>query len=51
MKKDARIFVAGHAGLIGSAMIRRLEREGYTHICEMPKTLQQTTNEYRQPYD
>ena len=32
MKKDAKIFVAGHAGLIGSAMIRRLEREGYSHL-------------------
>jgi GDP-L-fucose synthase len=32
MKKDARIFVAGHAGLIGSALLRRLVREGYTKI-------------------
>jgi GDP-L-fucose synthase len=32
MKKDARIFVAGHAGLIGSAMLRRLQRDGYTNI-------------------
>jgi len=32
MKKDARIFVAGHAGLIGSALLRRLVREGYTQI-------------------
>lgn len=26
---DASIYVAGHAGLIGSAVVRRLEREGY----------------------
>lgn len=32
MKKDASIFVAGHAGLIGSAMVRRLERDGYRRI-------------------
>jgi GDP-L-fucose synthase len=32
MKKDARIFVTGHAGLIGSAMIRQLERERYSCI-------------------
>lgn len=38
MKKDARVFVAGHAGLIGSAMIRRLEREGYTHIITLPRS-------------
>lgn len=29
MKHDAAIYVAGHAGLIGSAVIRRLERDGY----------------------
>lgn len=29
MKNDAVIYVAGHAGLIGSAIIRRLERDGY----------------------
>ena len=38
MKKDARIFVAGHAGLIGSAMIRRLEREGYSHLITEPRS-------------
>jgi GDP-L-fucose synthase len=30
--KDARIFVAGHAGLVGSAIVRRLEAEGFTNI-------------------
>ena len=29
MKNDAVIYVAGHAGLIGSAVVRRLERDGY----------------------
>lgn len=32
MNKDARIYVAGHRGLVGSAIIRRLERDGYTNI-------------------
>jgi GDP-L-fucose synthase len=27
-----RIFVAGHRGLVGSAMVRRLEREGCRHL-------------------
>jgi GDP-L-fucose synthase len=27
--KDARIFVAGHRGLVGAAILRRLERGGY----------------------
>ncbi len=28
MQQDARIYVAGHRGLVGSALMRRLEREG-----------------------
>lgn len=30
--KDARIYVAGHRGLAGSAIWRELERQGFTHI-------------------
>jgi len=30
--KDARIFVAGHRGLVGSAVVRKLEEEGYTNL-------------------
>ena len=30
--KDARIFVAGHRGLVGSAIVRRLEALGYTNL-------------------
>jgi GDP-L-fucose synthase len=29
---DARIYVAGHAGLVGSALMRRLTRAGYRNI-------------------
>jgi len=29
---NAKIYVAGHKGLVGSAIIRRLENEGYTNI-------------------
>jgi len=32
MEMNARIFVAGHAGLIGSAIVRRLRREGFSDI-------------------
>lgn len=32
MKKDARIYVAGHRGLVGSAITHKLEAGGYTHI-------------------
>ena len=32
MKPDARVFVAGHAGLVGSAVLRRLEAEDCSRI-------------------
>ncbi|GHT01775.1 GDP-L-fucose synthase [Synergistales bacterium] len=32
MDKDAKIYVAGHRGLVGSALVRRLEREGYKNL-------------------
>ena len=32
MNRDARIFVAGHRGMVGSAIVRRLEALGYTNL-------------------
>ena len=32
MKKDAKIYVAGHRGMVRSAICRELERQGYTNI-------------------
>jgi GDP-L-fucose synthase len=32
MEKDAKIYVAGHRGLVGSSIVRALQREGYTNI-------------------
>jgi GDP-L-fucose synthase len=32
MEKDSRIFVAGHRGLVGSAIRRGLERRGYSNL-------------------
>ena len=32
MKKDSKIYVAGHRGMVGSAIVRELQRQGYTHI-------------------
>ncbi len=32
MKKEAKIYVAGHRGLAGSAIVRNLEKKGYTNI-------------------
>jgi GDP-L-fucose synthase len=32
LEQDARIYVAGHRGLVGSALLRRLEAEGYENL-------------------
>ena len=32
MKKDEKIYVAGHRGMVGSAIVRELLRQGYTNI-------------------
>jgi GDP-L-fucose synthase len=32
MKKTAKIYVAGHRGLVGSALVRKLRTEGYPNI-------------------
>jgi GDP-L-fucose synthase len=32
MEKNAKIYVAGHRGMVGSAIVRKLESEGYHHI-------------------
>lgn len=32
MKKTAKIFVAGHKGLVGSAIVRQLKKEGYKNV-------------------
>lgn len=32
MEKGAKIYVAGHRGMVGSAIVRKLEKEGYHNI-------------------
>lgn len=32
MESDARIYVAGHTGLVGSAIVKSLEKQGFSHI-------------------
>ncbi len=32
MKKDAKIYVAGHTGMVGSAIVRELKRQGYKNL-------------------
>ena len=32
MKKDSKIYIAGHNGLVGSAIVRKMRAEGYTNL-------------------
>lgn len=32
MRKDAKIFIAGHRGLVGSAIVKNLKEKGYTNL-------------------
>ena len=32
MEKDSKIYVAGHCGMVGSAIVRELQRQGYKNI-------------------
>ena len=32
MEKDSKIYVAGHRGMVGSAIVRELKKQGYTNI-------------------
>lgn len=32
MDKDSKIYVAGHRGMVGSAIVRELQRQGYSNI-------------------
>jgi GDP-L-fucose synthase len=32
MEKQARIYIAGHRGMVGSAIVRKLQAEGYTNL-------------------
>ncbi|MCK4268408.1 MAG: GDP-L-fucose synthase, partial [Actinomycetia bacterium] len=37
MNKNDKIYVAGHGGLVGSALMRRLKQEGYQNLISQPK--------------
>jgi GDP-L-fucose synthase len=51
MKKDSRIYVAGHRGLVGSSIMRRLAVAGYQNLitrthAELDLTDQRAVNEF-----
>lgn len=51
MEKDSKIYVAGHRGMVGSAIVRELVRQGYTNIItrthkELDLINQQAVNDF-----
>ena len=51
MEKDSKIFVAGHRGLVGSAILNNLRSKGYTNFllrthAELDLTDQAAVNEF-----
>ena len=51
MEKESKIYVAGHRGMVGSAIVRELQRQGYTNIitrthAELDLTDQMAVNEF-----
>jgi GDP-L-fucose synthase len=51
MEKDSKIYVAGHAGFVGSAIVRELRREGYENLvyrdsCELDLLYEEDTQKF-----
>ena len=43
--KSDKIFVAGHRGMVGSALVRRLEAEGFTNVLKRDRSQLDLTDE------
>jgi len=46
MNKTDKIFVAGHKGLVGSAIIKKLVSDGYNNILTVDKSIVDLKNQY-----
>jgi len=47
MNKDSKIYVAGHNGMVGSAIVRRLKDLGYTKIVTKSRKELDLTNQFQ----
>ena len=45
INKKSKIFVAGHKGMVGSAILRKLEEKGYKNIITVDKKKLDLTNQ------
>ncbi|MFY7899088.1 MAG: NAD-dependent epimerase/dehydratase family protein, partial [Chitinophagaceae bacterium] len=51
MQKDAKIYIAGHRGMVGSAIFRKLQKDGFNNIVtktssELDLRNQQAVNDF-----
>ena len=46
MEQDAKIYVAGHTGLVGSAIVRRLQQAGYKNLLTATHTALNLTSQH-----
>lgn len=46
MEKDSKIFVAGHNGMVGSAIVRKLKELGYVNIITKNRKVLDLTNQF-----
>ena len=47
IKKNDKIFVAGHKGLVGSSIMRQLKRKGYNNLITASKKKLDLTNQQK----
>ena len=47
INKNSKIFVAGHSGLVGSAIVRKLKNKGYKKIITETKFNLDLTNQIK----
>ena len=45
INKNSKIFVAGHNGLVGSAIVRKLKEKGFKKILTISRSKLDLTNE------
>jgi len=45
MHRDSKIYIAGHTGLVGSAVVRELTKQGYTNLVYTPHVSLDLTNQ------
>jgi GDP-L-fucose synthase len=46
LKKSDKIFVAGHRGMVGSALIRRLEAQDFTNLLTRDRSQLDLSDEF-----